>query len=53
MLFMELSAEAQARAIDWYVNEFDVWGECESKADVVYSLHHGGFTFNADGTAKE
>ena len=53
MSFVELSADAQSRAIEWFICEFDMWGECGSKADVVYSLHHGGFTFNEDGSAIE
>ena len=48
-LFEELTASAQTVAINEYVNEWDIFGECVTRAEVVYSLVHGGFTFDASG----
>lgn len=53
MRYNELTTTAKSNAVNWWVNEFDVFGDCETLEDIEYSLQYGGFEFTPVGKVIE
>lgn len=53
MRYNDLTITAKAHAINWWATEYDVANECETIADIEYSLQASGFEFNELGICAE
>lgn len=51
--YNDLCKASQFNAIKWYINEWDITGECTTLDEVIYSLNNGDFTFDENGTYIE